>query len=428
MLRAKVFSAYKNNSFKTGTLFSLFSVLNNGLNFLLIFGLSIYLSKADFGRINLFLIYVMVVSNIISLGTESFFAVNYFNFHKIRLRKILSAIIYITSSISILLLLLSYFIGSDYILKYTLGRNILYATICICFFQFFQTMLLEIFRLEEKVWRYGMITLAWVTLNLILTFVILFNTDLSYKSRIYAHLISASIMFLLSVSILCRKRYLSLSLPSVSLIKKCLNYGLPLLPHNSTTWLRSGMDRYFISFFFNASLLGVYSFAYNLSGVLLMIGTAFNAINSVYIYKTLSNKDDGTGDIEQQIKFMIKFYFLIALFGYIASIVTIYVFIPKYLDSISLLAPFFIAALFQCYYYLFVNFILYYKQTRKLMYITFSISVVHAILSFFLTRYSIFYTAYLHLISNVVICILIYLLSLRYIPNFKGIFFKKLSI
>ena len=428
MLTTKILSAYRNNLFKTGALFAFFSAINNGLNFLLVFGLSIYLSKTDFGRINLFLIFIMIISNIISLGTESFFAVSYFNHNKSRLRKILSAIIYITASISILLLLISYFVGSDFIIKYTLSRNISYAAIAICFFQFFQTILLEVFRLEEKVWEYGLITLAWVTLNLALTFLILFNTNLTYKSRIYAHLISAAIMFIMSVSILHKKKYFSLSLPSVALLKKCLNYGVPLLPHNSTAWLRSGMDRYFISFFFNAALLGVYSFAYNLSGILLMIGTAFNAINSVHIYKTLSNKDQGFGSLEQQIKFMLKLYFIIALLGYIGSIITIKLFIPTYLDSIRFLAPFFLAALFQCYYYLFVNFILYYKQTKKLMYITFTVSIIHAILSFELTKYSMSYTAYLHVISNFTICYLVYLLSLKYIPNFKGIFFNKFSI
>jgi O-antigen/teichoic acid export membrane protein len=200
------------------------------------------------------------------------------------------------------------------------------------------------------------------------------------------------------------------------------------LPHNSTTWLRSGMDRYFISFFFNSALLGVYSFAYNLSGILLMMGTAFNSINSVYIFKALSNKDQVVRSIEQQIKFMIKLYFIIALLGFTASIIIIKLFIPKYLDSIRFLAPFFIAALIQCYYYLFVNFILFYKQTKKLMFITFSVSIIHAILSFLLTRYSVSYTVYLHVISNVTICFLVYLLSLKYTPNFNGIFLKKFGI
>ena len=422
MSRIKIFSVHKNNLFKTGALFAFFSAINNGLNFLLVIGLSIYLSKADFGRINLFLILIMVISNIISLGTESFFAVNYFNNHKFRLIKILNAIIYITASISILLLLCSYFIGSNYIIKYTLGRNILYAAITICFFQFFQTILLEVYRLEENVWKYGLVTFVWVILNFTLTFLILFNTNLTYKSRIYSHLISATIMFLISVFILYKKKYFSLTFPSISIIKKCLNFGLPLLPHNSTAWLRSGLDRYFISFFFNATLLGMYSFAYNLSGILLMTGTAFNSINSVYIYKTLSNKDHASKSIQQQIKFMLKLYFVIALLGYMISITIIKLFIPKYIDSISFLIPFFIAALFQCYYYLFVNFILYYKQTKRLMYITFSVSITHAILSFILTRYSISYTAYLHVISNITICLLVYLLSLKFIPKFNGIF------
>jgi O-antigen/teichoic acid export membrane protein len=428
MIGVKLFSGYKNNLFKKGVLFTLFSVLNNGLSFLLVFVLSIYLSKADFGRINLYLIFIMVISNIISLGTESYFAVNYFNYHKIRLRKIISTIIYITALISILLLLLTSLIESDYIIKYALGTDILYSTITICFFQFFQNILLEVFRLEEKVFGYGLITLAWVTLNLTLTFLILFNTDMNYKSRIYAQLISSAIMFIVSIYILYKKKYFALTLPSLTLIKKCLSYGLPLLPHNSTVWLRSGMDRYFISFFFNAALLGVYSFAFNLSGLLLMIGTAFNAISSVHIYKTISKKEQVDNSIEQQINFMLKLYFLIALIGYTASVITIKVFIPKYLDSIILLAPFFIAALFQCYYYLFVNFILYYKQTKKLMYITFSISIVHAFFSFLLTRYSILYTVCLHMFSNITIFCLVYLLALKYLPNSKVIFLKKFSI
>jgi O-antigen/teichoic acid export membrane protein len=424
----KLFSGNNKNLFEKGIFFTSFSFISNGLNFLLVLVLSNYLSKEDFGRINLYLIFIMVISNIISLGTESYFSVNYFNYQKVNLRKIISTIIYITASMSILLLLLTFLIEPDYVEKYALGTNILCASIIICFFQLFQNFLLEVLRLEEKLFEYGLITLSWVTLNLLLTFLFLFKTDMNYKSRIYAHFISSVIMFIVSIFFLSKKKYFSLTIPSKALLKEALSFGLPLLPHNSTVWLRSGMDRYFVSFFFNAALLGVYSFALNLSGLLLMIGTAFNAISSVYIYKTLSKKEQLNDSIDRQIYFMLKLYFLISILGFTASVIIIKLYFPKYNDSIVLLLPFFIAALFQCYYYLFVNFILYYKQTKKLMYITFSISVAHVTLSLLFTRHSVLYTAFLHMFSNIVICYLVYLLSLKYLPNFKGVFLKKLSI
>ena len=417
-----ILSWVKSNSlFKKGILFSFFSVINNGLNFALLFILSVVLSKSQFGSVNIYIIYTLVFSNLISLGTESFFSINFFKSDKDQLLLIFNSIILVTSIIFFLLLFVFLLINNQFLSKYFLGKDVLIFALVVCYFQFFQTITLEIFRLEEKILMYGSITVLWIILNLLLTLLFFRINGESFYSRVYAHIIAALISFLYVLQILYRKGYIVFRMPSWEVIKSTLKYGIPLLPHSSTTWLRSGLDRYFIGFFLSSGVLGIYSFAYNLSGVVLMVGTAFNSINSVFIFKSLNrNELSEKKSLMHQIKTMLIVYFGITFFGFVSSFYVVKFIMPKYSDASSILVPIFSAALFQCYYYLFVNYLLYYKQTKRLMYVTFSISLIHACISYFTSRYSIFYTSILNLVSNFLIFLFVFFLARPYLPlSFK---------
>ena len=86
-------------------------------------------------------------------------------------------------------------------------------------------------------------------------------------------------------------------------------------------------------------------------------------------------------------------------------------FFPKYIGLLEFIIPQCMGAMFQCFYLLFVNFLFYYKKTKKLMFITFGFSLLHAILSLILTKYSIFYTVYIGLLSNFLIALGVFLYS-----------------
>lgn len=74
--------------------------------------------------------------------------------------------------------------------------------------------------------------------------------------------------------------------------------------------------------------------------------------------------------------------------------------------------------MFQCFYLVYVNIIFFYKQTLKLMFLTVLVSLLHVSFSFVFTRYGVIYTAYISLVSNMLICIGVYWYSQKLLDQF----------
>ncbi len=249
-----------------------------------------------------------------------------------------------------------------------------------------------------------------VVVNVGITLFLILEADLGWMGRVYAMLGSNLIFFLISIYILYKHKWFIFKIPNLSILKEVLLFGLPLVPHTLTIWMRQGVDRYIINYCWDLTSVAVFSFAINLSSIIQIIGLAFNASNSVYIYKTLAEKhNDFYHKLFKQIKLMTIFFVVVTIVIYFLSRIGITYFIPKYADSIVLLLPLSLSALFQCVYLLFVNFLFYYGKTKKIMYITVGISVLHVALSLIFSKYSIIYTAYINLLSTFAICCLIIL-------------------
>jgi O-antigen/teichoic acid export membrane protein len=351
---------------------------------------------------------IMVVSALISLGTLSYFGIAFFKKTYDYLMRIYSAILVISTGVFVSFGII--IAAQPTLLTNILGFGVQYQlyVLILCFLQLFYTINLETYRYKEKVIQYGILSLAWAATNFLLTVILCISLHRGWTGRADAQLISALAFFVVNLLMLRKKGYLKFRKPQRSHYAETLKFGLPLIPHESGVWLRQGFDRYIINFFHGTVLVGAYSFAYNLSGILLMVGTAFNAVNGVYIYKKLANPSENTAQIlSKQIYLMSLLFGMIAMLGYFASRFVIIFFIPKYMDAIQYLLPFFVAAFFQCIYYLFVNYLFYYGKTKQLMYITFSISIFHFLLSLFLTKFSALYTAYIVLFSTFLTCIII---------------------
>lgn len=428
-------SGTNNNSsglLKRGFVFSLFSGLNNGLSFLLIFILSFFLSKEDFGILNLFNVLIMIVSAFISLGTQSYLEIAFFRTS--RENFILNCNVIIAIAIVVSFVFGTIALCIPIFLKDILGFGIKYQifAIAFCFFQLFYSIVLGIYRYEEKIFSYGIFSILWAGLNFFLTVMFCISFRNGWAGRAIAQLLSAFILFIISLFILYRNNYLRFIIPPKKFFVDVLKFGLPLLPHGSSIWMRQGLDRYINNIFHGPAVVGIYSFAYNLSGLLLMLGTAFNQSNSVFIFKNLSINDNNTQNMRKifskQIYMMIIVFGSISIMGYISSILFINIFIPKYIDAKPYLFPLFVSAFFQCIYYLFVNYLFYFQKTKQLMYITFSISIIHFLLSIMFTRYSSLYTAYISLFSTFLICCSVVLYANKIYPlfNFKNLLREKI--
>ncbi|WP_082211694.1 lipopolysaccharide biosynthesis protein [Parabacteroides timonensis] len=403
-----------NTVFKNGILFTMFSFLNSGINFLLLIILANFISPLEYGELNLFNTFVTLLSMLISLNTTGIISVEFFKTSKQQFRKILNGVLLLSTGtlcfFTFLLLIFSHF------LKLAVGLSVEYQwlALLICYLQVFSSINLDIWRLEEKPVSYGLYSVSTVLLNFILTLVLVISFQQGWLGRLYAQVGVGIVFFFISIIFLIKRGYLKRIWPDKRSIKDALHFGLPLIPHSTSTWIRQGLDRYIINYFFVTSDVGLFSFAYNFANVIQIVGFAFNATNSVFIYKNLAQNNTDTRDrLWKQTKVMLIFFFLLAILICLGTSVFIPILVPNYAGSIPYLFPLCMAAMFQCIYYLFVNYLFYYKKTKGLMFITFFMSILHFLLSLLLTRYSIMYTAYITMVINFLIAFLVFLYSRR---------------
>jgi O-antigen/teichoic acid export membrane protein len=289
-----------------------------------------------------------------------------------------------------------------------------------CFFQIFYNVILEFYRLEERALEYGMLTATWIITNLLLTLIFCVKLDYGWEGRVFVQLFVSIPFFIYSLFILYKRAYIYFGIPPRAHFKELLNFGVPLIPHNSSVWMRQGLDRYFINFYYGAAVVGSYSLAYNFAGLIMMLGTAFNSSNSVFIYKALREDNDETKSKLIRLTLYSILFFLIST---LVAIISIFLFIkylaPKYNDAIPFIIPLCLMGFFQCLYYLFVNYLFYYSKTKGLMLITFGVSLLHVLLAFLLVKYSSLFLAYIGLFSTFLICILVVIYSNKIYPFIK---------
>lgn len=393
---------------KNGAIFSLFSFFNQGINFLVMMLLVTLLTQEDFGHINLFTALVAVIATLIPLGTTAYIGTNFFVKNKNEMQDIYTGIYIISFAVLLILLFILFTCRSTLVSLIHISFTNQILAVAICYFQIFTTINLEMWRLQEEPTKYGIYTSGVIVLNVIITLFFILKCDLGWIGRVYAMFVTNLIFFVLSLYILRKHEWLVFKRVDSLQLKKMLLFGLPLVPHTITVWMRQGIDRYIINYNWDLTSVAVFSFAINLSSIIQMIGFAFNASNSVFIYKMLAKEEKDTYlKLLKQIKLMTIFFAIITILIWIVSKIGISFFLVKYTDSIELLLPLCVSAFFQCIYLLYVNFLFYYGYTKKIMYTTVSVSIVHVALSVLLCKYSIMYTAYINLFSNFAICILI---------------------
>lgn len=368
-----------------------------------------YVQPESYGQLSLFTTMISLLSIFICLNTNGLIGVNFFVFSKEVIQRLVNVTL-ITSLFVYLLFLTGIFLLKSVFEAWTgLETAFQFCAISICLLQVISSILLDIWRLEEKVGRYGIFSLLMVFSNLLLTvfFVALMKFD--WQGRVYAQMFTCILFAIIAFVVLVKKGYLKRVMPLQKDFVEGYRFGIPLIPHSTSFWLRQGLDRYIINSFFVQSAVGLFSFAYNFANIIQIIGNAFNASYSVHIYKTLSKVDtDGVRSLRRNCRYLIGVYLFITLsVCLLASVLIPFVF-PKYNDCITYLFPLCGGAMFQCFYLVYVNILFFFKRTKVLMYITFTCSLLHCFLSFLLTRHGVVYTAYISFFSNMLIFIGVY--------------------
>lgn len=396
-----------------GGAFSLFSFFSQGVNFLLLLLLANYIAPDDYGSLSLFTTITTFFGYFIALSCQGYVSISFFKENQQGFKEDLTSIFFIS------LVVFSFFAILLLLFPENLSRILqikplyLWIALVISISSLTYSIVLDLNRVKEKITIYGLLSCTFALINFLLTIFFVINRHYNWQGRVYAQLVTYSsfaiigIVFLIKAKLLIRKI-------NIIRIKTILMWGIPLIPHSISTWIKQGCDRYIINDAFTLSDVGLFSFSLNLINIIIMIGVAFNATNSVEIFKTLSsNEKNKLSNLKNNTRLLFFIYLAVTLGVLILGVFLIPCLFPEYTDAVPFFAILCPYGLLHCLYFLFTNYLFYYKANKHLMYVTFGTACFHLILSFIMSRYSMYYTCIIYIVSQLLTVYLVKELAYR---------------
>lgn len=377
---------------KSSLIYTISDGINKSIPFFILPVLSHYLLPADYGIVANFGVLTGIIGILITCGVDGAISVNFYRTAPKDLKIYIFNCILVSCSIFWLIL---FVIGLTNTYIYQLiSIPTSYQLLCVvmCFFNLFTAINLVLWRLEEKPLAFGLYDITNTIINISLSIILVIVLKQGWIGRVNA-IATASIGYgVFSLFFLYKRGYLSF-IYNPKIIKAILMFGIPLIPHALSFWLRSGVDRIFISSFWGTSAVGLYATGFQFGILVSFIVLAFNNAFSPYLYKVLSSTDEKQLEIDKIKMVKLTYFIMIGLMisGVIFIILSEYIlktfFAEEYYASITFVNWAILTQVFQSFYILFVNYIFFSKQTRKLAIITISCALVQVVLSYILVKY-----------------------------------------
>lgn len=382
---------FANKLLKSTMIYTLCDAINKGVPFLILPLLSYYLSPSDYGIVANFGVLLAICTIFVSISVDGVISVNYYKISKEELSKYIFNALSLIIGSSIIVFFLFYIFKTQIYINFRIPYIYTILIIVMALASTLTTMNLSLWRLEENPVHFGIYQISQTILNILISLFLVINLGMGWIGRIQGMLISAIIFGIFSLFILFKRGYLKINFDS-TIRKAILLFGLPLIPHTLSLWVRSGIDRIFITNMYGESATGLYATGFQFGILVSFIMTAFNNAFVPYLYKSLSEPDNlKLQENKKKLKKatfygMIGLIFLCVFFYSISIIILENFFSAQYIDSKVFILWAILSQVFQGYYLFFVNYIFFAKKTKSLAVITFSVSIVQVILSYLLLK------------------------------------------
>ena len=344
-----------------------------------------YMSPGEYGVLANFNVLLSVLTILVGFSSQGAITVNYYKLAKKDLAHYV-ANVFILLVISALLIFCILLISYDYFAE-KIGLSIGWVLLAVMFAACNLVTLinLALLQAEQKSGFFSALQITSSVLNIVLSLLLVVTFTLGWPGRVMGSGISIIIFSIISGLILYRKGYLSFRL-NQKYFKDALAFGLPLIPHQLSFWLRSGIDRVILTLMISTVATGIYNVSFQVGSILLMVFTAFNQAWVPYLYKTLQNADDGQKT--KMVKFTYLYFVAALMIAYVAMLVFPHIINllvdEKYQGASSYIGFICFGFAFQAMYFMVVSYVFYVKETKALSLITFSTGVSHIFICYWL--------------------------------------------
>ena len=370
------------------------NILSSAIPFLFLPILTRYLSPSDYGLVSTFKILLSISSILIGVNTHGALTRTYFKLQEIDFKKYLYNLLIISLASFLIFSIITESIIHSQILLKEIPKRWLSFVVLFSIFESWSNLLLSLWRVQEKAFKFGLFNVFKSLFNVALTIFLVVHLEMGWQGRTLSTIAVGLIFGAFSLWHLWHHQISNNYFQSTSIqidhLKNALSFGLPLIPHALSGWVINYIDRFFIASMVGMSDVGIYSVAYQIGNIIGILALSFKQALSPFLFKELK-KDNYQAKVKI-IKFTYAYFFIISLLAISLSLV------------FSVAAPFLIGQGFQDatqyvkwvalgyaangMYFMVVNYIFYAEKNYFLPFITVFSAIVNIALNYILIKHN----------------------------------------
>lgn len=258
--------------------YGLMSGISKGINFILLPVFTRQFTTAEYGIIDIIVIFISLIALLIRLSLEN--AVMRFWFEAVKEKKqhilVSTALLFIFISGTVIIFVIYLFSGSISGLLFKnmaaeTGKYIVAGSFA-ALFMALNTVPLIALRMRRRIFSYNVVNILQSILYVGLALLLIFTNDKNLIEVFIA--LAVSHLAALIIGLALNKKYLTSNI-SWNFLKPSLKYSLPMFPGVFTTWVNKQADRILILTFLSLSAVGVFAASARIVAMIALVLTVF---------------------------------------------------------------------------------------------------------------------------------------------------------
>lgn len=377
-------------------------IFSKAIPFMLIPYLSRKLGVDGYGELSYYQTYIALFVIFLGLSQDGAIARYFYFYGKRSLSLIVNSGFLYTIAIGLILIIIALFFKS----------TILIYAILVAMFQSLLSAQLSVRQCQKKALSYTCIQVIYSILSLVLTVVFLeiFSVNLVEKriiAMVFSNLLGFSIAYWLYKKNSLRRSF-NLNFYKLGFMY-ILSFGVPLILHNASFFVKGQIDRLFIYHQFSSNELGLYAMGANLASIFSALIMAINKASVPYYYEYIKKK---IITVKKIYKWALTSFFIIPIPSIIIFLLpdSFFIFLlgsgfggVKYFFAIftftnMLLIP----------YIILVNYLFYFGQNKSIAVCSILSAIIYFISLIVFTNLNIEYVPFASIISSISMLTILY--------------------
>lgn len=374
----------KNNTLLKNTgIYTISSIINAGIPFLMLPILTRYLTPEDYGLVSMFTLLVAFTSPFIGLSVNGAISRQYFNQEEVDIWRYVGNCIIILVLSTVMIGFVYYFFADFIVGISSFPKEMLWVVVVFSLVQFLANILLVLWQIQKKALNYSIFVFLKTSLNFSISILLVVGFGLGWKGRIFGQFFAVAAFAIFSVIYLIKSKWIKISYKK-EYFHNAVTFGIPLIPHALSGSIISMTDRLFITNMVGLSTTGIYSVGYQIGSIMNILTNSFNNAYIPWLYERL--KIDKFDTKVKIVKFTYLYFALLFLFalcmGLVAPTILNYFLGNSFTNASSYVLWISLGYAFNGMYLMVVNYIFYAQKTKFLAMVTFITAALNIVLNY----------------------------------------------